>query len=173
MSILETALLAGKEVVELIADTGSRRNPAVRAYQLSAFHDRLDRVLDPEKAGFNKALQNRQVSDSLQLQRTSDQIKQMILSDGELAGFLSANGGYSGSFTIDHENGTYVLRGASGSSYTVPYNSNLKSEVEFLYHAQRVLDVSERHPGLSLDQTIDLAFADNSRDATRRAVTIA
>jgi hypothetical protein len=161
-SLLATAINVGREVVGMLSDSDNQSTSVARAGQLSEFNARLDQVLQPEKAEFNKFLTNKQIGSIEELSGIVDQLKQTILSDGEMADFLSANGGFEGSFTIDMQGDNFVIQGASGSSYSVPFNSSIRDFVAQLYQAQSVLNASQQNPGMSLSQAVDLAFAGNS-----------
>jgi len=147
----------GKQVWNSITE-GSAENNASREIQLQDFQSKLDFAASPEKASF-KAFLNDNFVNSLQgVEFLSQKLQDSMLSNPELAGFISRNGGLAADISIERQAGNFVLKGAQGEEWVVPTNSELERTVGQLYHLESVRQLASMQPGLELGQLVDLSF---------------
>lgn len=169
MSSLITNVLTGvgKQVWNSLTDGNTEVN-ASRASQLQEFQNRLDFAVSPEKASFKSFLQENFVSSLEGIEFLSQKLQDGMLSDPELAGFISRNGGLSADISIEENAGNFVLKGTQGEEWIVPANSELETTVSHLYHLESIRQLASVQPGLDIGQLVDLSFQKSATIAHQR-----
>lgn len=168
MSILSSVLVsAGQGLIGKMGESHS--SPKLdRSTQLERFDQRLEHALNPEKARFNEFLSEHHVDDVNRALSFRDELKSRLLSQAELNGFVSANGGYDAQFSIDKSASGYSLIGSNGQSYAVESGSEMESLVESVFHLESVLQLAAVSPGLTLNHLVDQAFEEDKNQPSRK-----
>lgn len=168
MSILSSVLVsAGQGLIGKMGESHS--SPKIdRSKQLEKFDQRLEHALNPGKARFNEFLSEHHVDDVDRALSFRNELKSRLLSQAELNGFVSANGGYDAPFSIDKTANGYSLVGNNGESFAVESGSEMESLVERVFHLESVLQLAAVNPGLSLDRLVDQTFEEEKNQPSRQ-----
>ncbi len=163
MSSLISNVLAGvgKQVLNAFTDDASSSKLS-HAEQLQQFDKRLDFAVNPEKAQFKEFLQSNFVDSMEGIEFLSQKVKDGLLSDPELAQFVSRNGGLSADFSIDKRGSNFVLTGSEGQEWVVQANSKLEKQVDQLFRLESIKQLAAITPGVGLDQLVEQAFQPSS-----------
>lgn len=158
MSIISSVLVsAGKELIGGLVDRNKSQEPS-RAGQLHQFEQRLDQAMDPNKATFKGFLSENHVSSMESIEFLQSRLKDGLLSDGSLTRFLTSNGGFSADLSIQKNGSDYSLKSINGDIFNVESGSAIEGIVDKLYRLESVLQLSAIHPGIKVDQLVDLSF---------------
>ena len=165
-SLISNVLLGvGKQVWNALSE--DRVSPQQnRVDQLQQFGDRLDYAINPEKASFKQLLSDNFIHSLDGVEFLSEKMKDGLMSDPQLAQFVSRNGGTDGDYSIEKQGSHYMLSASNGQEWVVPANSELESKVDALCRLESIKQLAAVQPGLDLGHLVDLAFQESGKTTT-------
>jgi hypothetical protein len=157
-SILSSVLLsAGKQIVGGLAGSNNKEK-VNKSEQLERFDRRLDSVVNPEKTAFKTFLSDNYAGSKSTVEYLQKRLKDGLLSEPGLSGFVVNNGGSESPLTIEKSDTGYTLKDSAGEVYDVETGSEMEAIVDKLYYLESVLQLAAVDPTMTIDKAVDLSF---------------